>query len=47
MVSADDLITGKELFHEIGSELDGAFNDMGLPNTTPAARACDRCTCCH
>ncbi|KAI8434076.1 hypothetical protein MSG28_012225 [Choristoneura fumiferana] len=34
-VSADDLIASKEMFHEIGGELDCAFNDLGLPITPP------------
>ncbi|XP_048484506.1 tropomyosin-2 isoform X6 [Plutella xylostella] len=42
----DELIAGKEVFHEIGAELDCAFNDLGLQGA-PAARVCARCTCCH
>lgn len=46
-VSADDLIASKEVFHEIGGELDCAFDDLGLRPAGPPRRACDRCTCCH
>lgn len=45
-VSADELIASKELFHEIGGELDCAFDDMDL-HPPQAVRTCDRCTCCH
>lgn len=47
-LSADDLIASKEMFHEIGGELDCAFDDLGLRTPAlPTARTCDRCTCCH
>lgn len=46
-VSTDDLIAGKEMFHEIGGELDCAFDDLGLQTPTLAPRVCERCTCCH
>lgn len=48
LLSADDLIASKEVFHEIGGELDCAFDDLGL--RSPAAgpvSTCERCTCCH
>lgn len=48
-VSTDDLIANKELFHEIGGELDTAFDDLGLKALPgpPHVRVCERCTCCH
>lgn len=47
-VSADDVIASKEMFHEVGGELNSAFEDMGLQApAAPLGRACERCTCCH
>ncbi|KAJ0175239.1 hypothetical protein K1T71_009380 [Dendrolimus kikuchii] len=38
-VCTDELIAGKELFHEIGGELDCAFVDLGLQPSTPPPMA--------